>query len=144
MASTTVRTLGDSNYLSVTTYRRNGIPVATPVWVMTDGEYLYVITDSGSGKVKRLRHTPRVEVAECDMRGTIRGASHPATAQLLDAPGTQRVERLLIEKYGWQARALGAMSMVPSLLGRLLRRAPRAGRVGIRISLDAPGAEAAA
>ncbi len=61
--------LGEQEYISLTTFKRNGTGVATPVWVMRDSDHLYVITEAGSGKAKRLRNFSRVMVAPSDMRG---------------------------------------------------------------------------
>jgi PPOX class probable F420-dependent enzyme len=56
--------LGDEKYMRLTTFRRDGRPVATPVWVVKlDGDRIGFWTSSGSGKAKRLAHTARVTVA---------------------------------------------------------------------------------
>ncbi|MFI1868353.1 PPOX class F420-dependent oxidoreductase [Streptomyces jumonjinensis] len=91
-----------AKYLSLTTFRKNGTPVATPVWFAQDGGKLYVWTNSESWKVKRLRHDSRVTVTVCDIRGNIaEGAvSASGTAELLD--DAVAVRRLLVRKYTWQ------------------------------------------
>ena len=61
--------LGDGKYLSLTTFRKTGTPVATPVWVMREADQLYVITGAESGKIKRLRNNTAVLIAACDVRG---------------------------------------------------------------------------
>jgi len=68
-----VTPLPRSEYVSLTTFRRTGVPVATPVWAAPDGDTLVVWTRANSGKVKRLRHTGRVTVAPCDVRGRLHG-----------------------------------------------------------------------
>jgi uncharacterized protein len=65
--------LPGSTYVSLTTFRRTGVPVATPVWAAPHGNSLVVWTRADSGKVKRLRHTSRVTVAPCDVRGRVQG-----------------------------------------------------------------------
>jgi hypothetical protein len=55
--------LAGEQFVSVTTFRRDGTPVPTPVWIAQDGDALVVTTPAGTGKVKRLRHDPRVEPA---------------------------------------------------------------------------------
>jgi PPOX class probable F420-dependent enzyme len=65
--------LPDAEYVSLTTFRRSGAAVATPVWAAPDGGTLVVWTRADSGKVKRLRHTARVLVAPCDVRGRLTG-----------------------------------------------------------------------
>ncbi len=69
--------LGDERFVSLTTFRRNGVPVSTPVWVVRDGDALVVTTPSGSGKVKRLRHTSRVTLVPCSRRGTVEEDATP-------------------------------------------------------------------
>ncbi len=76
-------TLPDSRYVSLTTYRRSGVAVPTPVWAAPDGGDLVVWTRADSGKVKRLRHTSRVTVAPCDVRGNLQGEAVEAQARLL-------------------------------------------------------------
>ena len=56
-------------YLSITSYRRDGSGVSTPVWFATEGDRLLVMTDSRSGKVKRIRRNPYVTIAPCSGRG---------------------------------------------------------------------------
>ena len=65
MPVTSLLRLADERFVSLTTFRRSGQPVSTPVWVGRDGDALVVLTPSGSGKVKRLRADPRVEVQAC-------------------------------------------------------------------------------
>ena len=61
--------LGASDFIQLTTFRRTGEGVPTPVWVVPDGDALAVFTPAGTGKLKRIGHTPRVTVAECSRRG---------------------------------------------------------------------------
>ncbi|MFL4909218.1 PPOX class F420-dependent oxidoreductase [Streptomyces sp. MMS24-I2-30] len=90
-----------ARYVSVTTYRRDGTPVATPVWHATADGRLYVSTAAASWKVRRLRLDPAVQVAVCDLRGRIApGAAQAAGhGRTLDAAGTARVQALLARKY---------------------------------------------
>ncbi|MFF4230533.1 PPOX class F420-dependent oxidoreductase [Streptomyces sp. NPDC001820] len=94
----------DARYISVTTFRKDGTGVATPVWFAVDGGELVVWTRSDSWKVKRLRNDSRVVVTVCDARGrTAEGApSAEGTARLLDAAGTAAIRKLLARKYTWQ------------------------------------------
>lgn len=106
--------IGRSRYVSLVTHRRDGTPVATPVWSVPDGDELYVVSEADAWKVKRVRRDGRVEVTVCDLRGrTAPGATpFPATARLLDGPGTARARKLLARKYltsrvgNWFARVL--------------------------------------
>jgi uncharacterized protein len=101
-----VERLGRVSYLLVTTFRRDGTPVPTPVWVGRDGDELIVWTQTTAGKVKRVRKNPEVEVAECDFRGRPRGAPVRGTARILDADGTEHGRRVLKKKYGLTGRVV--------------------------------------
>ena len=90
-------------YISLSTFRRNGAEVATPVWFAASGARLYVVTAGDSGKVKRLRLTPRARVAPSDGRGRVRGTWQSATARVLTEPlAIERARMALRAKYGWQ------------------------------------------
>ncbi|TXS57522.1 PPOX class F420-dependent oxidoreductase [Streptomyces sp. t39] len=93
-----------ARYISLTTYRRDGTPVATPVWFAVDGGEVFVWTRSDSWKVKRLRNDSRVRVTVCDARGRIEEGAPTAegTARLIGADGLRGVRRLLSRKYTWQ------------------------------------------
>jgi len=105
--------LTEGKYLLVTTFRRNGTPVPTPVWMGRDGEDVIVWTRSDAGKVKRIRNNPVVELAECDARGKPRGPAVQATARILDATESARGRTLLKRKYGLTGRiAIGASERI--------------------------------
>jgi len=83
-----IDTLAKAKYIALTTFRRDGTPVATPVWLARDGDTLVVVTEPSAGKAKRLRNDGRVLVAPCDMRGRATGDPSAGTAHLQDAAGT--------------------------------------------------------
>ncbi|MFC7929887.1 PPOX class F420-dependent oxidoreductase [Streptomyces cinereoruber] len=91
-------------YVSLTTFRKNGTGVATPVWYAVEGSELYAWTRTDSWKVKRLCNDPRVEAAVCDMRGNIpEGAARlTGEARLVTGEELRRVRKLLLRKYTWQ------------------------------------------
>ncbi|MFJ6216012.1 PPOX class F420-dependent oxidoreductase [Streptomyces sp. NPDC092296] len=120
---------GDGKYLLLTTFKRDGSAIPTPVWVVRDGEALGVWTTADSGKVKRIRNRADVLVAPCDLRGNPGGAAVPGSAEILDPAATERYRALLARKYGLVGRL--------TLLGSRLRRG-RAGTVGVRITLRDP------
>ena len=108
-------------YLSLATFRRNGAEVATPVWFAASANRLYVFTAGDSGKMKRLRHSPRARVAPCDARGRVGGAWRDATARIIDDERLIRQGRAALHaKYGWQ---LILLDLGARLTGRLPRRA---------------------
>ncbi|WP_432127152.1 PPOX class F420-dependent oxidoreductase [Streptomyces sp. bgisy082] len=91
-------------YVSLTTFRKNGTGVATPVWYAVEGAELYAWTRTDSWKVKRLRNDPRVEAAVCDMRGNVAEGAARVTgeARLVTGEELRRVRKLLLRKYTWQ------------------------------------------
>ena len=96
----TVRSIDiPGKYLSITSYRRDGTPVVTPVWFVPDGERLLVETDAESGKVKRIRGNPAVSVAPCSASGRLRGASVNARAEILGPEALEPVRALMGRKY---------------------------------------------
>jgi hypothetical protein len=84
--------IAGSRYVSLVTHRRNGTPVATPVWAVEDNGKLLVWTRVDSGKVKRLRKDTRVTVTPCDSRGRTAPDAQPstATARLMDGAPASR------------------------------------------------------
>ncbi|MFJ9978981.1 PPOX class F420-dependent oxidoreductase [Streptomyces cyaneofuscatus] len=100
----TLQDFARSEYVSLTTFRKDGTPVATPVWAAAEGEVLYVWTRSDSWKVKRLRNNTDVVVTVCDVRGRIADDAPKAegAARLLDADETRAVRKLLARKYTWK------------------------------------------
>lgn len=111
--------LSRSRYVSLTTYRKDGTSVSTPVWHAMDSGELFLSTNPDSWKVKRIRKDARVVVTVCGARGRIaEGApSAEGTARLLDAEGTDDVRRLLARKY--------LTVRLTVVLLRLVRRRPR-------------------
>jgi PPOX class probable F420-dependent enzyme len=104
--STLFSVLDGHNYLSLTTFRKNGQAVATPVWFAEVDGKLVVTTDATSGKAKRIRNNPAVTVAPCDMRGKVLGPAVQATARILTPEEATSADRALLRKYGWQMRLL--------------------------------------
>jgi len=105
MPTSTTLALGASDFIQLTTFRRTGEGVPTPVWVVPDGDTLAVFTPAGTGKLKRIRHTPRVTVAECSRRGRVDDDVVPVEAHATataDPAEVDRVTRLLAGKYGLQ------------------------------------------
>jgi uncharacterized protein len=89
----------DGKYLSLTSFKRDGTGVATPVWFVSDNGSLLVETDADSYKAKRIRRDPHVRIALCDSRGRLRGETVDAEARILPVGERDRVERLLQRKY---------------------------------------------
>ncbi|MGW0554067.1 PPOX class F420-dependent oxidoreductase [Streptomyces sp. NPDC002926] len=94
----------DAKYISVTTFRKDGTGVATPVWFAVESGEIFFWTRSDSWKVKRLRNNSHVVVTVCDVRGRIADGAPSAegAARLLDEVGMGTVRKLLARKYTWQ------------------------------------------
>jgi uncharacterized protein len=90
-------------YISLKTFRKNGTPVATPVWFGEEGGKLYVMTRSDMGKTKRIRNNPQVRLAPCTIRGAVNGPEFAATAQILPSEEHARARQTINRKY-WMAR----------------------------------------
>jgi uncharacterized protein len=128
-------TLGDEKYLRLTTFRRNGDPVATPVWaVALDGGEVGFYTSSGSGKVKRLAHTARVLVQPSDNRGKPRAGTSElqATARLVTGPELEEIRRRVVAKYGFMTKVTKVLAKIGGIVKRKQR--PYADR-GVVITL---------
>jgi PPOX class probable F420-dependent enzyme len=105
--------LAQAQYINLTTFRKDGREVATPVWcVALDGK-LYFYTVGTSGKVKRIRATKKVRVAPSDGRGKPLGAWADGTGRIVSESALeQRIYRALAAKYGWQFRILDAFAWI--------------------------------
>jgi len=89
--------------ISLETYRRNGVPVRTPVWFLIENGILYVHTDDGTGKVKRIRRNPKVRLAPSHFRGKPKEEYIDAQAELETSPATvEEYHSKIYKKYGFQ------------------------------------------
>ncbi|MFD5824469.1 PPOX class F420-dependent oxidoreductase [Lentzea sp. NPDC060358] len=116
--------LGRGDYLLLTTFRKDGTPVPTPVWVApgpADG-VIYAWSAKDTGKVKRIRRSGDVEIGPCDFRGNPKGPSIKARARLLDDAASDDVRSRIAKKYGF----MGWLTTT----GSRLRRG-RTGTIGI-------------
>lgn len=115
-------------YVSVTTYRRSGEGVPTPVWyALSDGELVFW-TGAGTGKVKRIGNDARVQVAVCDVRGRIApgAAAYDGTARVLDDADKAAARRLLARKY--------LMVRLTDVARKLTGRSARPGQVAVAVT----------
>jgi PPOX class probable F420-dependent enzyme len=130
---TPLLSLADARFVSLTTFRRSGERVSTPVWVGRDGEGLVVLTPAGSGKVKRLRRDPRVELAPCGRFGKVDDGVEPlaGTAQVREsAADVERARATIRRTYPIESRVvLGIERLVERLRGR-----PRTERLALLIT----------
>jgi len=123
-----VKPLESEANVSLTSFRRNGTPVSTPVWIVGWEGRNYVNTAADSFKVKRIRSNPAVRLAPCTMRGKITGQWSGGRAGIVNDPAViASVGRAMRAKYGW------TVALTP-LLGLLFRRFRE--RVILEITLD--------
>ena len=90
-------------YVSLSTFRKNGAAVFTPIWFAEDNGKLCLMTSSKSGKFKRIRNNSKVKIAPCTIRGKITGPEFAATARILKPGEFERVRNAINAKY-WLAR----------------------------------------
>jgi PPOX class probable F420-dependent enzyme len=102
--------LARSKRALLVSFRRDGTPVATPVWAAERDGALYVRTERGSGKVRRLRNDARLLLAPCTARGKPLGAPLEATATVLADARERIAEEALKGRYG-AGRALFEWTM---------------------------------
>ncbi|MEC3981768.1 PPOX class F420-dependent oxidoreductase [Amycolatopsis sp. H20-H5] len=120
--------LAAEKYVVLTTFRKTGVAVPTPLWAAgRDGE-LVMWSERKAGKVKRIRNSGRVEVQACDLRGReTHGAKVTGVARLLDDEDTEAARKAVARKYG----IIGQVTMFFSRL----RGGPQR-TVGIAVKLD--------
>ncbi|OCB57962.1 PPOX class F420-dependent oxidoreductase [Mycobacterium parascrofulaceum] len=106
--------------ISLTTFRKDGRPGASPVSIAVDGDRAYFRSFERAVKVRRMRRNPNVEIAPATASGKPTGSALPARVRLLEGAEYQKAARLLRRKYPFLHGVL-----VPSA-HRLLR--PKFGR----------------
>ncbi len=108
--------IGDERYVLLSTYRRDGRAVSTPVWWVEIGGGDYGFwTSSASGKAKRLGHTARVTVQPCNSRGVVKQGTEPTegTARLVTGSELDALKAKVVAKYGVQTK-------ITKLLGKAM------------------------
>ena len=91
----------DQDFLSLETFRKNGIGVKSPVWFAEEDNILYMWTVGESAKIKRIRNNPQVKIAPCKRFGEVTGAWVEARASMDDSTAAvEHVEKLLRKKIG--------------------------------------------
>jgi len=90
-------------YISLTTFRKSGVPVYTPVWFGENNGKLYVKTRNDSGKYKRIRNNSAVKVAPGSASGKVTGPEFSARARILSAQEEKPAKEAVNRKY-WLAR----------------------------------------
>lgn len=113
MSASEIDRIGAARHVNLTTFRADGTPAITCVWVAREGDRLYVLTHRGSGKVARLKRDPRVRLAPSDARGRPQGGQSAGTGRVAEDPDTvRRTQAMLRRRYGPQYRLLRGLMML--------------------------------
>jgi PPOX class probable F420-dependent enzyme len=99
-----------AQYVLLTTFTKDGRPKPTPIWIARDGDRALVITEKNAWKVKRIRNTPRVTLAICDMKGRVKSDSVEAVATVLPESETETVYQAINQRYGIVGRIFNFFS----------------------------------
>jgi uncharacterized protein len=99
-----------SQYILLTTFTKDGRPKPTVVWASPKGDVLVVISQEQSWKVKRIRNTARVTIAECDRSGKPKGDAVEASAAILDKSANGATYDAIGEKYGLLGKTFNVFS----------------------------------
>jgi PPOX class probable F420-dependent enzyme len=133
---TAMNELDRARYISLTTFKRDGSPVSSPVWITgADGTYVFT-TGATAWKTKRLSRNPSVEARVCTMRGQVKPSAtrYVGTGSVAGSPdAVAAAEGALAVKYGWQFKATKLVDGITKRLGRDTGREP----VAIQLSLHA-------
>jgi uncharacterized protein len=82
----------------LTTHKRDGTPVQTPVTIAVDGDRAYVRTWDTSWKARRMRNNPNVLVAPSTVLGRPRGPAMAACSRLLEGDEASRAARAIARR----------------------------------------------
>jgi PPOX class probable F420-dependent enzyme len=129
MQKTDLKQFKDQEFLSLETFRKNGIGVKTPVWFAQEGDMLCIWTVGDSGKIKRIRNNPRVNIAPCKRFGKVTGEWMAAQASVDDSAAAVRQVEILL------GRKLGFGFAMFRLIDRLRDRWRGSHRVCVKVSL---------
>ncbi len=126
-----VSALGDEKFVSLTTFKKDGGAVATPMWIGSDGDHLFFWTPVDSWKAKRAKNNPRVTLVPCSRGGKVREGATPVAgvAEVITEPATvQRLAGVIRRKYG-------AEFFIVTFIERILARGKKP-RLILRITLS--------
>jgi PPOX class probable F420-dependent enzyme len=101
-AQTTFSALEGHRYISLTTYRKTGNPVITPVWFVEQDGKLFVWTAKDSGKAKRLRNNPCVQLGPSNHSGKLLGTVEEGMGRFVSEREHAGLKKAFQAKYGWQ------------------------------------------
>lgn len=117
--------LAQARAVMLTTFKRDGTAVGTPVWPIGRDGMIYATSVETSSKVKRIRRDGHVTLAACTQRGTVTGPTYAATARLLPPEETQAIVEAKTRRYG----------LMGKLMTLINRARGDAAQIGIAITL---------
>ena len=95
----TLSSLKNTKTIVLTTYKRDGNPVDTPVSIAFDGDRAFFRSYDKAWKTKRLRRNPDVRVAPATVKGTVTGPAIDARATLLEGDEARVAARALARRH---------------------------------------------
>ncbi len=112
--------LDNARYVSFVTYKKDGTPVATPVWIVPFENGYAFTTEPNAFKVRRVRNDARATLTVCDMKGRIKeGATvHLGSAVVLGDDDAEQVGRLIARKYWIGIRLIGVLALAKKIIGK--------------------------
>jgi PPOX class probable F420-dependent enzyme len=125
--------IDSARYVSFVSYKKDGSPVATPVWIVPfEGGYAFT-TAPEAFKIRRIRHDARATLTICDMRGKVPQDAkvYLGSAVALDEHEAKKVEELINHKYWIGTKLLTVMSIAKKILGK----GTTAGDAAIKVTL---------
>ncbi len=125
--------LADEKYVAFTTFRKDGTPRSTPIWLVDAGDgRVGFITSSTTWKVKRLANNPRVELQPSDSRGRVKPGTHPTsgTAEVVSGSAFDEMKAKVSDKYGFQLKLINFIHALPG------RRTGHANDCAVVVTLD--------
>jgi len=102
--------IAKSEYILLTTFAKDGRPKPTAIWAAPQGDGLVVVTQEKSWKVKRIRNTSRVTIAECDRSGKPKGEAVEAIATILDKSANGATYDAIGRRYGLVGKTFNVFS----------------------------------
>jgi PPOX class probable F420-dependent enzyme len=125
--ATGLEALQGHKYCLLTTFRRSGEPVPTPVWFGIAAGRLYFRSEADVGKIKRIRNQGRVLLAPCNVRGKPLGPAVEGQARVLAADEEEKAESALVANYGLFRKLYEGVAMNLGPAGVYVEVAPGSG-----------------
>ncbi len=97
--STTLTPLKNSKTILLTTYKRDGTAVGTPVSIAFDGDRAFFRSFDKAWKTKRLRQNPHVRAAPSSLRGAPAAPAVRARATLLEGEQARVAAKALARRH---------------------------------------------